>query len=105
MKSDFWIRSPQRHLSAISGSGELLKIYLSTCLGTSPDRPGENFDAHPLRPTPPTTELLQSLQEKDRNSAQQKAECLFYGLCEETRELYISNYIYMKISKNQNNEI
>ena len=68
------IGSPQRHLAAISAGGDLLASYLSTCLGTAAARPGENFDAHPRRPAPPAAELLQSLSEKDRNSAQQKAQ-------------------------------
>ena len=34
--------------------------------------PGENFDAHPRRSSPRAAELLQSLQEKDCKSAQQK---------------------------------
>ena len=44
-------------------------------LRTAGDQPEENFDAHPRRFAPPYAKLLQSLQEKDHNSAQQKKMC------------------------------
>ena len=38
-------------------------------------RPLFDMEKTPRRPAPPAAELLQSLQEKDRNSAQQKSQC------------------------------
>ena len=52
------IRRPQRHLAAVPAGGDLLASYLSTWLGTSAARPGENFDAHPQRQAPPAAEHL-----------------------------------------------
>ena len=46
---------------------------------------GENFDVHPWRPAPPAAELLQSLQEMDRKSAQHKSQ--FNVLCFLRREI------------------
>ena len=83
----FFIGSPQCHLAAISSDGNLLAIYLVTCLGTSADRPEEHFDAHAWWPAPPTVEHLQSLQEKNCNSAQQKAQCSIIENCEKDGQI------------------
>ena len=49
-------------------------------LGTVTAQPGENFEAHPRRPASLAAELLQGLQEMDRNSAQPKSQWVTYIL-------------------------